>query len=125
MIDANSGEILSRRNHVHTFVDGAGQVFIPNPINTLNDPTLTTASPTLPDAYRNVILNGLLDSGPFTLRGSFVNVVNMEAPSNTPPSEAAANGFVYPRTNAHFNDVMLYYHIDRIQVISNRSASWM
>jgi M6 family metalloprotease-like protein len=114
VVDANSGAILLRRDYDHTFVDGEGQVFIPNPINTLNDNTLTTGSATLPNAYRTVALLGLLDTGPFTLRNGFVRLEDTEAPSNTPPSETAST-FTYPRTDAHFDDVMLYYHIDRIQ----------
>lgn len=114
VVDANSGAILLTRNYVHSFVDGTGQVFIPNPINTLNDNTLTAASPTLPNAYRSVTLPGLLDAGPFALRGPFVILEDVEAPGNTPPSEATAN-FTYDRTDPHFDDVMLYYHIDRIQ----------
>lgn len=115
VIDATSGAILLSRNYVHSFVDGTGQVFIPNPINTLNDNTLTTASATLPNAYQSVSILGLLDAGPFALRGGFVILEDVEAPSNTPPSEATATSFTYPRTDAHFDDVMLYYHIDRIQ----------
>jgi M6 family metalloprotease-like protein len=124
VVDAISGSILLTRDREHTSVDGTGQVFIPNPVNSNNNNTYTdsgaggTGVPTTnPNPYYTVSLQNLNDAsgGSFTLRGPFAILEDIEAPSNTPPSESSASNFVYQRSNAQFDDVMLYYHIDRMQ----------
>ncbi|MGA9997011.1 MAG: M36 family metallopeptidase [Pyrinomonadaceae bacterium] len=124
VVDANSGAILQVKDRIHTFIDGKGQVFIPNPVNSKNNNTYTdsgaggTAVPTSsPNPYYRVPLWNLSvpAGGPYTLQGPFSILQDIDTPSNTPPTETAAPDFIYLHGNPQFDDVMIYYHIDRIQ----------
>lgn len=124
VIDANTGELLLERNYEHTFkTDGTGQVFLPNPVNSKNDKTYTdtgTGAAAVPkdnpNPYFTMPLLALDDAvgGKFSLKGPFIVLQDVESPQNTPPTETSAS-FSYFRGDAGFDDVMLYYHIDRMQ----------
>ena len=122
--DASSGEVLQTRNFVFNAVDGQGQVFIPNPVNSQNNNTISDSSDANsavssnnPNPYFTVGLAALNvpAAGPFSLQGPFAKLEDIEAPNNTPPSETNATGFSYLRNPDTFEDVMVYYHIDRMQ----------
>src|SRR6185503_4281376 len=85
-----------------------GRVFDPNPGVALNDTTLRE-SKTLPaQAYRQVELTGLDASG--YLEGQFVNT------STTVKRHKSKNGkFLFTRDKRQFKEVMVYFHIDRVQ----------
>ena len=118
--DAQDSEVLQVRDFVYDYVDGKGQVFNPNPVNTLNDPSLRDSSMVSshnPNPYYTVSLMDLeaSRSGVFELRGPYVVLRHIELPFNTPPKEPDPNGFIYERGAKGFEDVMAYYHIDRMQ----------
>lgn len=124
--DANSDEILHTRDFVSSSVDGQGQVFMPNPFNSQNNPSLfkfgelndsnAAVSTHNPNPYFTVKLQALDDSSPqFTLRGPFVVLEDIEPPDNTPPSLSDANRFIFKRQDDEFEEVMIYFHIDRMQ----------
>jgi fungalysin metallopeptidase (M36)/fungalysin/thermolysin propeptide len=106
-VDARSGKILERIDLVKKAV-GKGRVFDPNPVSSLNDPTLTPQSIIPETAYRDVDLPGLDGSG--FLDGQFVST----RPTNN-RTNVATNTFVFSRDNRAFREVMAYFHIDRIR----------
>ena len=120
VIDANNGEVLLTRNFVATNVDGTGQVFIPNPVNSLNDSSIRDYRfPDFhnPNPYFTVPLLGLATVGTNgTLQGSFVVLQNIEDPANTPPTVASPFDFSFERSSRSFQEVMVYYHITRNQL---------
>ena len=121
--DANSGEILHTRNFVPTSVDGQGEVFMPNPVNSQNKTDLgdrrdsdEAVSTNNPNPYFTVQLLGLeASTQPFQLRGPFVVLEDIEPPENTPPEKSDPNGFSFKRNADEFEEVMIYFHIDRMQ----------
>ena len=117
-LDAATGVVLEVRNLLKRVDKAKGRVFNPNPVNTLNDNTLvdgSTITEANPPYFDIELLN--LDvpaGGPYELKGPFVRVTDIEAPANTPPSIATADFSSY-RGGATFDDVMVAYHIDRMQ----------
>ena len=124
VIDANTGAVLQTRDLISTAVDGRGRVFIPNPVNSLNNDTfrdsgdddsavpLPSASP---NPYSMVTLPWLDDPvyGSYTLRGKFVALHDIEPPTIVPISESSPD-FTYLRSADAFEEVMIYYHLNRI-----------
>lgn len=105
--DALSGAILEKINLLR-LADGQGRVFDPNPVVTLNDTHLTDNG-TLPDsAYREVTLPGIANTG--FLDGPFVST------ADTPNRVKRPNfKFIFGRADRAFKEVMVYFHIDRVQ----------
>ena len=106
-IDAATGEIIEKHNLLR-FVDGKGRVFDPNPVVSLNDTTLNDKSQ-LPDkAYKEVVLRDLKNTG--FIEGPFVT-------TNTTRNRVKRKNcdFRFKRNNRAFKEVMVYFHIDRIQ----------
>jgi subtilisin-like proprotein convertase family protein len=91
------------------------RVFDPNPVAAINDPSLQDANDSaaaVPDhAYRNVELLDVADSGP--LAGPHVKLVDRQAPNVAPPD--AALPLLFDRAADGFEDVNVYFHIDRTQ----------
>ena len=91
------------------------RVFDPNPVAATNDPALqdrndaATAVPS--QAYRDVELQDVVASGP--LEGPHVKLVDRQSPSIAPPD--AASSLVFDRAADGFEDVNVYFHIDRTQ----------
>jgi M6 family metalloprotease-like protein len=120
VVDATSGQILQTKNRdQYADVTGTGQVFIPNPVASLNDNTIThtTVPNTNPNPYYTVQLLDLNDpaTGPYVLNGPFASVQDIESPTNTPVSVTGTPDFVFQSSSDSFTDTMVYYHIDRIQ----------
>jgi M6 family metalloprotease-like protein len=121
IIDANSGEVLKVRGFVYDLTDAHVRVFIPNPVNTMNNRgyrdtgvgTRAVPEATPPYFIRSVPINAP-SSGPFTLTGPFARITDIGAPSNALPSEATPD-FLYFRNHPNFEDVMAYYHVTRSQ----------
>jgi subtilisin-like proprotein convertase family protein len=90
-------------------------VFDPNPVATLNDPSLqdrNDSADAVPQrAYRSVVLQDVVASGP--LAGPYVRLVNLQAPNKQPPE--ASSSLVFNREDDGFEDVNVYFHIDRSQ----------
>ncbi len=106
-IDAATGEIIEKRNLLR-FVDGKGRVFDPNPVVSLNDTSLNDKSQ-LPDkAYSEVVLRDLKNTG--FIEGPFVT-------TNTTKNRVKRKNrdFRFKRADRAFKEVMVYFHIDRVQ----------
>lgn len=110
-IHAGSGELLRKRN-LNQRVNGTGQVFLPNPVESqgfvgsLKDNNDKDSSE-LTKQLKSVTLLGLDGSG--YLRGPYVNI------NSAAKTYSASNQFNYTRSNDSFEDVMVYYHIDTLQ----------
>lgn len=130
--DAQGGTVLQTRDFVYSSdecntgntVDGLGKVFNPNPVNTLNDSSLSDSNddnaavtPNYANPYSTLPLLTLdpPTNGLYQLRGLYVVLRDIEYPCNTPPTEPDPNGFIYERNADTFEDVMAYYHIDTMQ----------
>lgn len=91
------------------------RVFDPNPVASLNDPSLhdgNNAATAVPDgAYRTVELEDVDASGP--LRGPNVSMIDRQAPNTAPPE--GSGSLVFDRSASGFEDVNAYFHIDRNQ----------
>jgi Zn-dependent metalloprotease len=106
-IDAYTGEIVEKHNLLR-FIDGKGRVFDPNPVVTLNDTSLNDKS-RLPDkAYSEVVLRDLKKTG--FIEGPFVTTKTTKKRVNRKTYD-----FRFRRTDRAFKEVMVYFHIDRIQ----------
>jgi zinc metalloprotease ZmpB len=92
---------------------GTAQVFVPNPVQSLGDETLTDqkdSDAAVPAAaYVKVKLTNLDGSG--YLRGDWANI----AGSTGPLAYSATNTFVYTRHQDEFEQVMAYYWITESQ----------
>lgn len=138
VIDAHSGEILKRTELIQ-FIEGTGQVFDPNPVNTLNDTTLQDYRdrdyPALAGAYFTRTLRDITQSGTgrktrFRLEGPFVKTENILSffnptdpcfsilnglPVLKPPPNNRDTNFIFERNDDDFEHVMAYFHIDTNQ----------
>ncbi|WP_322348610.1 M36 family metallopeptidase [Tumebacillus algifaecis] len=111
-VSAEDGTILKNKD-VNRKVDGTGKVFLPNPLESAgtkvgfadNNDADSTA---LTNQLKTVTLRGLDGSG--YLRGQYVRT--NQSGFN---SFSATNTFNYTRNSKHFENVMVYYHIDELQ----------
>ncbi len=109
-IDAQTGHLLSSRENLGR-VNGSGRVFDPNPVAALGDHRLLLDGakprhPVPPEAYRTVVLRDLAGNG--YLEGPRVT---------TRPTENRVrrkdHRFRFESDDPGFEEVMVYYHIDR------------
>jgi Zn-dependent metalloprotease len=106
-IDAHTGAVLERIDQLKR-ATGKGRVFDPNPVVSLNAPTLEDDS-TIPDtAYRDVPLERLDGKG--SLDGKFVTTS-----STANRASSASLEFLFHREDRSFKEVMAYFHIDRVR----------
>jgi hypothetical protein len=114
-IEAISGEILKKTDR-RIFVDGHGQIFDPDPKTALESDTLhdwNNSNLAIPSAaYDTVPLNQLDDpqGGYYYLDGPFVSDSATANRAHEPVPD-----FFYWRADPRFEEVMVYYHIDRLQ----------
>jgi Zn-dependent metalloprotease len=109
-----------------TQTDGTGLVFDPDPLTTAgvdygapyvdaND----TDVPELNAERLEVTLRDITqgDDGLYRLVGPYARVDGSVGQNTayTAPAESAPDGFQYPRSDQHFEAVMVYYHIDKSQ----------
>ncbi|MFS8084824.1 MAG: M36 family metallopeptidase [Acidobacteriota bacterium] len=106
-LDAYTGAILEKRNLLR-FVDGKGRVFDPNPVVTLNDTSLNDKSTLSNKAYAEVVLRGLKNGG--FLDGPFVTTRTTRK-----RVKRTNHDFRFKRQDRAFKEVMVYFHIDRVQ----------
>jgi hypothetical protein len=89
------------------------QVFFPNPVQSLQDETLTDQKdanyPALAAAYKRTTLTNLDGSG--TLTGAYARV---ESETGT-PARNTGSGFIYTRDQDQFEQVMGYYWVTQAQ----------
>jgi hypothetical protein len=92
---------------------GTAQVFLPNPVATLQDQSLTDQKdenyPALEPAYRIVTLTNLDGSG--YLQGDWANIRS----ETGAPAYSETNTFIYTRDDDRFEQVMAYYWVTEAQ----------
>ncbi len=106
-VDAQTGAILEKRNMLR-FIDGKGRVFDPNPVVTLNNTSLWDRSKISDKAYTEVVLRDLKRSG--FLEGPYVTTRTTKK-----RIQRKNHDFRFKRADRAFKEVMVYFHIDRIQ----------
>ncbi|HYR84341.1 MAG TPA: M36 family metallopeptidase [Terriglobia bacterium] len=106
-VDAKTGALLECLNILKR-ADGKGRVFDPNPVVTLNDIELTDSGKVPNEAYVPVTLRGLKSGG--VLDGPFVST---KATPNR--IKRISRKFMFKRGDRAFKEVMVYFHIDRMQ----------
>ncbi len=108
----DDGSVVRRQE---LFFNASARVFDPDPVTTLNDPSLRDLDDSpgaVPEAgYRIVELPDLAPSGP--LSGPHVRIVDTDSPTTVQAN--AAEPLVFDRGQNGFEEVMAYYHIDRNQ----------
>jgi Zn-dependent metalloprotease len=106
-IDAITGNVLDKIDLLKS-LDGVGKVFDPNPVVRMNNTQLEDTSKIPATAYVEVKLKGLTKSG--LLDGPFVST------KRTPKRVKKTNlKFLFKREERAFKEVMVYFHIDRMQ----------
>lgn len=106
-IDAETGAILEKRNLLR-FVDGKGRVFDPNPVVSLNDTSLKDKSAIPDKAYTEIVLRDLKNTG-------FIEGPYVTTKTTRNRIKKKNRDFRFKRTDRAFKEVMVYFHIDRIQ----------
>lgn len=111
IVNASTGSLIKKKD-LNQKVTGTGQVFMPNPVETMRGAAgladnKDADTPELTNSLKRVLLPGLDGSG--KLVGQYVNIYSK---ANT---KDAKNVFNYTRSDDRFEDVMAYYHIDAIQ----------
>jgi len=129
IVDAYTGDILSREDLIFHLPDGEGYVFDPNPVVTANDNTLRDPDATVATCYFAGSPRARIDAqrvtktlrelkrsgGKYKLDGPFVRLKNFGPPDIAPPEESNADDFKYSSGDDRFEAVMIYYHVDTIQ----------
>lgn len=111
--DVATGELLRR---VPLFFRGnPARVFDPNPVVTLNDPSLRDgndlAAAVPASAYFDVELENTFPFG--ALSGLYVTMVDRQPPAIAPPGNE--DSLQFDRQSDGFEDVNAYFHLDRTQ----------
>jgi hypothetical protein len=122
-IHAKTGEILQvcDRMRYQTYHNGKGTIYNPDPLTRMqtvyggayrdNDDSDT---PELTAARDTVVLNDLyFDGSKYQLRGPYCLVTDIEPPDDLLPQFSSPDSFNFTRSQAGFESVMVYYHIDR------------
>lgn len=95
--------------------DPKAYVYWPDPITSSQNDELSSTTPeeVLNNEREEVTLENLDPpiSGVYRLEGRWVRIVDIEAPSHTPPT--SAGDFKYGATDNNFYCVMAYYYLDR------------
>lgn len=118
-IDAESGKVIQQENRISHFTEGTGDVFYPNPYQTLGSGTgITDAndadSQGLTDQLINVTLEGL-DEGTGLLRGEFVDMSSLNSTSLTDvDADESTRDYNYTRNDARFEQVVIYHTVDQL-----------
>lgn len=106
-IDVLTGEVVKKLNLLKS-ANGTGNVFDPNPAIKLTGVKLKEKSPIPDEAYVKVVLQGLPKSG--YLDGPFVSTRRTAKRIKRP-----SLNFDFKRKDRGFKEVMVYYHIDKLQ----------
>ncbi|RMG57576.1 MAG: hypothetical protein D6722_24705 [Bacteroidetes bacterium] len=127
MVDATTGEELSRRDAATYWrpagdTSGRGRIFLPDPI-TRSETDYGALFVDSTDLHQ-AVFDGLMDTvilrdlryenGQFWLEGPHVKVED-RASFYYPVATSADGDFFFRRDETGFEDVMVYYHVDRFQ----------
>ncbi len=119
--DASTGEILKAVDNAH-YVDGAGNIFDPDPLSsagaTYGDPGYVDGNdantPQLQAELVNAVLRDItLNAGTYTLKGPWAEIIDFESPFYGLFSEASPT-WNYNRFDNAFEAALVYWHIDNI-----------
>jgi len=112
LLVAMTGTVLAGKGGPGTST-GTGQVFLPNPVASLGDQSLTDQKdadyPALQPAYETVTLTNLDGSG--YLNGDWANILSETGDA----AFSATNTFIYTRNDDRFEQVMAYYWVTEAQ----------
>ncbi|MCX6579970.1 MAG: M36 family metallopeptidase [Candidatus Aminicenantes bacterium] len=110
-IDMSTGQIIEERDVLRK-LNGKGKVFRPNPVVALNRDDLEDKDdldqPEFNAAYKTVTLKEL--DGSASLKGPYVDLTRTKNYAKAPDGK-----FMYTRGDKHFEEVMVYYHLDAAQ----------
>ncbi|MDQ1354373.1 MAG: hypothetical protein QG657_4682 [Acidobacteriota bacterium] len=110
-IDMATAQIIEERDVLRK-LNGKGKVFKPNPVVALNRDDLNDKNdldqPEFNAAYKTVTLKELDNSG--NLKGPYVDLTSTKNYAKAPDGK-----FMYTRGDKHFEEVMVYYHLDTTQ----------
>jgi Zn-dependent metalloprotease len=106
-LDAVTGEVLEKTSLLRK-MSGKGRIFDPNPVVALNDPDLENNSHIPDSAYEEVTLRDLSTTG--FLDGPYVSTRRTPKRVKRPSLQ-----FLFKRSTRAFKEVMVYFHIDRVQ----------
>ncbi|QEG21753.1 proprotein convertase P-domain-containing protein [Mariniblastus fucicola] len=118
-IDAFSGEVISQENRISHFTEGSGDVFYPNPYQTLGSDTGITDnndanSTALENQHISVTLEGL-DEGTGLIKGEFVDLSTLNSSTITDvDADEADRVYEYTRDDPRFEQVQIYHTVDQI-----------
>ena len=131
-INANTGEIILA-GRTRLYASGSGNVFDPNPVNSLNDTSLLDLADSVlavpSQAYVTKPLNDfVVISGRYVLKGPYVSLDDgLEIPiyfknivigapyASTGAAHSPTTSFLFDRSNIRFEHVMAYQVIDSNQ----------
>lgn len=130
VVDARTGEELYREDravYLHQEEEdttGMGRIFFPNPCTAANVEygdlfvdSMDKHQAIFETLMDTVVLNDITwdeDSGVFRLLGPYIELKSIKTGSPAPATSVDGN-FFYKRDSSSFEDVMVYYHIDRFQ----------
>jgi hypothetical protein len=106
-INARTGSVLFKEDMMKKS-RGTGTVFDPNPVVALDDTTLRDSASIPPGAYREVDLFDLASTG--YLDGPYVSTARTKR-----RVRVKDRAFSFNRKQPGFKEVMVYFHIDRVQ----------
>jgi Zn-dependent metalloprotease len=123
LVDAQNGRI-HRVYDQACYLDGTGKVFRPDPLTTAaanygdtgfsdnsNANSTQLAGQQVVDTLRGITLS----SGVYRLQGPFVTLVDFESPTVAPITATHPDSFRFTRNLNAFEDVNVYYNIDKSQ----------
>jgi Zn-dependent metalloprotease len=122
LVDANTGEVLLQENLLVFTDSGQGYAYVPNPVQTSGDPTVTdnddATDAVLDGARSDVVLEGL-NAGTL-LKGGFADVATLDPPFCPRPdgcadADEADRMYFYDRSDPRFEQVVAYHAIDTAQ----------
>jgi Zn-dependent metalloprotease len=123
-VDGSTGEVLYVKDMAHyneLKANGSGQAWDPNPLVTAevvyggeyvdsdDSDVIVLNNERLPVDLLDITENG----GVYTLEGPYAVLADLESPSDNFPELSDPNGFNFTRAEQNFEDVMVYYHIDK------------
>ena len=124
-VDALDGKIIHARNRImhQDYVTGRGAVFNPDPLTMAgvyyggdySDPDGSDQDNEFLNAQRIMVElpEILVQDNLYSLSGPYVRLEDIEKPDDVFPVLTNPDSFIYTRSEQEFEDVMVYYHIDK------------
>ncbi len=125
LVDAIDGQVLKTTNRImyQDYVTGRGAVFNPDPLTSAGmyygggyiDPNGNDQDNQFLNDQRIIVdLPEIqIQDSIYSLSGPYVKLVDIESPDDIFPMLTHPDSFIYTRSEQEFEDVMVYYHIDK------------